>query len=142
MFCRPLPLQREILLWLALTSLAVSLAAVEIKSGGDAEQLYRVRRWTAENGLPQNTIKALVQTRDGYIWAGTLNGLARFDGVRFKVFDHGNTPEMKHDAIDDLAEDAKDGSLWIGTRDVLLRYRDGRFQRYSAEHGILGIVGV
>src|SRR5437899_6752019 len=64
--------------WLALASLSVRLAAAEVKSGADAKQFYRVSRWTAENGLPQNTIKALVQTRDGYIWVGTLNGLARF----------------------------------------------------------------
>src|SRR6266850_3333778 len=76
---------------------------------------YTVTRWSAERGLPQNSIKALLQTHDGYLWVGTLNGLARFDGVRFKVFDHNNTPEMTHDSINELVEDLKDGSLWIGT---------------------------
>src|SRR6185436_586380 len=76
---------------------------------------YRVTRWTAENGLPQNTIKALLQTSDGYLWLGTLNGLVRFDGVRFKTFDHSNTPEMISDTIDELVEDTEDGSLWIRT---------------------------
>src|ERR1044072_9453475 len=58
---------------------------------------YRVTRWTSENGLPQSSIMALVQSRDGYLWIGTLKGLVRFDGVKFKVFDHNNTPEMTHD---------------------------------------------
>ena len=102
---------------------------------------YRVTHWTVENGLPQNSINAMVQTRDGYLWLATLKGLARFDGVRFKVFDHNNTPEMTHDSINDLAEDRKDGSLWIGTGDGLLNYRDHRFERYGAEQGIHDGVG-
>jgi ligand-binding sensor domain-containing protein len=91
--------------------------------------------------LPQNSIKALAQTRDGYLWIGTLRGLARFDGVRFKVFDHGNVPAMKHDAINDLAVDAADGGLWIGTGEGLLYYRDHRFERYGGDQGINDPVG-
>src|ERR1041385_3980938 len=95
----------------------------QMREGNTAsEPRYRVTHWTAENGLPQNTIKALVQTRDGYLWLGTLKGLVRFDGMRFKVFDHNSTPEMTHDSINDLAVDEKDGGLWIGTGDGLLRY--------------------
>jgi signal transduction histidine kinase/ligand-binding sensor domain-containing protein len=107
----------------------------------DSRPEYRITHWTAENGLPQNSIKALAQTRDGYLWIGTLKGLVRFDGVRFKVFDHNNTPEMKEDAINDLALDAADGGLWIGTGDGLLRYQDHRFERYGAERGFRGGVG-
>ena len=59
-----------------------------------AQPEYRVTSWTAEKGLPQNTIKALLQTSDGYLWVGTLNGLARFDGLKFKIFNHRTTPEM------------------------------------------------
>jgi ligand-binding sensor domain-containing protein len=106
-----------------------------------SEPRYRVPRWTVENGLPQNSIKALAQTRDGYVWLGTLKGLARFDGVRFRVFDHGNTPEMTHDSINDLALDAADGGLWIGTGDGLLYYRDCRFERHGQQEGITGPVG-
>lgn len=101
----------------------------------------RVTRWTAENGLPQNNIKALLQTKDGYIWIGTLYGLARFDGFRFKIYDHSNTPEMVHDSINDLAEDTKDGSLWIGTGNGLLRYRKHQFERYGSDLGHIGSVG-
>ncbi|MCX6915193.1 MAG: triple tyrosine motif-containing protein, partial [Verrucomicrobia bacterium] len=102
---------------------------------------YRITHWTAENGLPQNSIKALAQTRNGYLWIGTLKGLARFDGVRFKVFDHGNVPAMKHDSINDLAVDVSDGGLWIGTGDGLLCYRDHRFERYGADQVVSNNVG-
>ena len=102
---------------------------------------YRITHWTTENGLPQNSIKALAQTRDGYLWIGTLKGLARFDGVRFKVFDHSSTPEMTHDSINDLAVDEKDGGLWIGTGAGLFYYRDHQFERYGQQEGITGPVG-
>src|SRR6266849_3913659 len=82
-----------------------------------AQPEYRVTSWTAEKGLPQNTIKALLQTSDGYLWVGTLNGLARFDGLKFKIFNHRTTPEMTSDAIDELVEDIEDRSLWIKAAD-------------------------
>src|SRR5271165_587698 len=52
---------------------------------------YLIRSWQTEEGLPQNSVTALVQTRDGYLWLGTYGGLVRFDGVRFTVFDSDNT---------------------------------------------------
>src|SRR5688572_2462029 len=51
--------------------------------------------WTTENGLPQNTVQAIVQTQDGYLWIGTQEGLVRFDGLNFSVFDKENTPAFK-----------------------------------------------
>ena len=47
---------------------------------------YRFDYWTADNGLPQNSVRDIVQTRDGYLWPATFDGLVRFDGVRFTVF--------------------------------------------------------
>jgi ligand-binding sensor domain-containing protein len=67
-----------------------------------------------EQGLPQNKVTAIVQTHDGYLWVGTYNGLARFDGVRFTVFDDSNTPELRSSRITSLFE-AADDALWIGT---------------------------
>ena len=77
--------------------------------------------------MPQNKVTAVVQTRDGYLWVGTYNGLARFDGVRFTVFDDNNTPELRNRRITSLFE-AADGTLWIGTEggDVS-QYKDGHF---------------
>lgn len=47
---------------------------------------YSIAAWSTEDGLPGNSVTALLQARDGYLWVGTTHGLARFDGVRFKVF--------------------------------------------------------
>jgi signal transduction histidine kinase/streptogramin lyase len=88
---------------------------------------YFTRTWQVEQGLPQNKVTAVVQTRDGYLWVGTYNGLARFDGVRFTVFDDNNTPELRSSRITSLFESA-DGTLWIGTESGdVSQYKDGRF---------------
>ena len=55
--------------------------------------------WLTENGLPQNTVQSIVQTQDGYLWIGTQEGLARFDGINFTVFDKENTPAFKSNDI-------------------------------------------
>jgi len=96
---------------------------------------YRFQVWKTEQGLPQNTVEAIHQTRDGYLWIGTRFGLARFDGVRFVTFKLANTPEMVNDTCRALAED-KDGSLWIGTDKGLLRWHNNAFRRYSTEDGL------
>lgn len=80
-----------------------------------------------EQGLPQNTVDAIVQDRDGYLWVATYNGLARFDGVRFTIFDTANTPEFRDSRITSLFEDAH-GTLWIGHETGSLTKLDhGRF---------------
>ena len=88
---------------------------------------YFTRTWQVEQGLPQNKVTAVVQTRDGYLWVGTYNGLARFDGVRFTVFNDNNTPELRSSRITSLFE-AADGTLWIGTESGdVSQYQDGHF---------------
>jgi ligand-binding sensor domain-containing protein/signal transduction histidine kinase len=88
---------------------------------------YSIDVWQTEQGLPQDSVTSVVQTRDGYLWLGTYNGLVRFDGVRFKIFDTHNTPEFGDSRITSLFEDA-DGTLWIGheTGD-LTQLRAGKF---------------
>ncbi len=76
--------------------------------------------WLTENGLPQNTVHSIAQTRDGYIWIGTEAGLARFDGVKFTIFDKQNTPQLKSNYIRALLAD-RQGALWIGTAEGLVR---------------------
>ncbi len=89
---------------------------------------YSVRTWQAEDGLPQDAVSAIVQTRDGYIWVGTYSGLARFDGVRFVVFDSSSTPELHSSRVTSLFE-ARDGSLWIGHEGgEVACMKAGRFQ--------------
>src|SRR6185436_7098370 len=82
---------------------------------GQAAAEYRFDVWTAaDSGLPQNTVCTLLQSRDGYLWVGTLDGLARFDGVRFTVFNRGNSPGLPSNRITALYENAA-GDLWAGT---------------------------
>jgi ligand-binding sensor domain-containing protein/signal transduction histidine kinase/CheY-like chemotaxis protein len=89
---------------------------------------YNHEVWRSENGLPQNSILAAAQTSDGYLWFGTYEGLARFDGARFTVFDRKNSPEMGESTTFALVEDAA-GVLWVGTRQGLLRMEDGQLRR-------------
>jgi len=87
--------------------LAVAVAG---SSPAPATPNYFTRTWQVEQGLPQIKVNAVVQTRDGYLWIGTYNGLARFDGVCFTVFNDNNTPELRSNRITSLFE-AGDGTL-------------------------------
>lgn len=98
---------------------------------------YLMDVWTTENGLPQNSVRVILQTRDGYLWLGTQEGLVRFDGVRFTVFNKANTAEIKDQSIYALCEDGE-GNLWAGTEyGYLIQFRDGKFtSRQLAQHGV------
>lgn len=97
---------------------------------------YVLDHWGTREGLPHDVVRAIVQTRDGYLWLATQGGLARFDGLVFTVFDQDNTPELGSDDIRSLHE-APDGTLWIGTHGGgLLSLRDGRFTRYGVADGL------
>jgi ligand-binding sensor domain-containing protein/signal transduction histidine kinase len=88
---------------------------------------YFTRTWRTEDGLPNDAVSAVTQTRDGYLWLATYDGLARFDGVSFTRFDSSTTPEMHSTRVTSLFEDTE-GNLWIGYETgELTRYRDGHF---------------
>jgi diguanylate cyclase (GGDEF)-like protein len=93
----------------------------------------RLSVWTSESGLPQNTIDVIVQTRDGYLWMGTEEGLARFDGARFVASDRQTAPALRSSFVSSLYE-APDGTLWIGTYGGgLARLRGGRIEAFHPE---------
>src|SRR5262245_15170188 len=71
-------------LWMFLTCCALIVGST-LCLGWASPHAFRIKSWKAEDGLPQNSVTSIVQTRDGYLWLGTFNGLARFDGVQFKV---------------------------------------------------------
>ena len=104
--------------------LGAVLSAVNAADATDAD--YLVRNWTTADGLPDNSVRAIVETPDGYLWMGTANGLARFDGVRFTSFDAANTPELNSANIFTLARD-RQGGLWLATRRGVFRYHAGKF---------------
>jgi diguanylate cyclase (GGDEF)-like protein len=93
--------------------------------------------WQDEQGLPQNDVLSIASTRDGYLWIGTEEGLARFDGVHFVVFDSGNTPGLKNNTITALFED-RDRNLWIGTLGGLFRMTRGVTAAYPVPEGLSG----
>ena len=70
---------------------------------------YVVERWSVEEGLPNNALMSVIQTRDGYLWIATWAGLARFDGVRFTTV----ADNLPNDHARAILEDA-DGSVWVG----------------------------
>jgi signal transduction histidine kinase/streptogramin lyase len=90
-----------------------------------------------ENGLPQNTVQALVQTRDGFVWAGTEVGLVRFDGNSFQVFDRNSSPALPGNDIRCLLA-TRDGALWIGTSEGLARWKDGVVTAFTTKDGLPG----
>jgi ligand-binding sensor domain-containing protein/signal transduction histidine kinase len=93
------------------------------------------KAWSSENGLPQNSVHRILQTRDGYLWIATEGGVARFNGIQFTVFNQESEPTFTSNDTCCLAED-RSGGLWIGTSDGLLRYAGGAFRRYTTADGL------
>jgi ligand-binding sensor domain-containing protein len=88
---------------------------------------YQQSVWQKQQGLPENAVQGMIRTRDGYMWLGTVDGAARFDGVRFTVFNSTNTPEIRGTIVPFLFEDNA-GVLWLATDNGgLARYAEGRF---------------
>jgi ligand-binding sensor domain-containing protein len=92
--------------------------------------------WGPDQGLTQKDVWAIVQTPDGYLWIGTMEGLLRFDGVSFTLFDKRSTPGLKQSYILSLFVDSR-GILWIGTKGGgLTRLQAGQFATYTTEQGL------
>ena len=95
---------------------------------------YASDHWRTRDGLPQATVGAIAQTKDGYIWLATEEGLVRFDGVRFTVFDSTNSA-LTDNYISGVSA-GRDGSLWVRTPETLYRYRAGTLQPLCAGNSI------
>jgi len=96
----------------------------------------RLEKWTTEDGLPGETVKSIIQTRDGYLWIGTQAGIARFDGVKFTVFDQNNVKELRGTECSVLLE-GRGGELWIGTiGGGLTKYEGGKFTTFGQAEGL------
>ena len=97
---------------------------------------YVHQTWTADDGLPQNSAASILQSRDGYIWFATQEGLARFDGVEFRVFDRRNTKELPASWYVRMKEDSA-GALWLrptGFAPGIVRYHDGVFTSFDTSN--------
>lgn len=102
----------------------------------DIRSEYSVQVWTKYDGLPSNAIYGMIKGDDGFFWIGTSNGLARFDGSEFKVFNAANTPQIKANIAADLYKDRK-GRIWFtnGGAGLLVKEHD-KFNRISEEDGL------
>ena len=131
------PLALLLLLAAAKHSVFVSWGSELVTHIGD----YTLQNWQVEQGLPQVSVTAIAQTPDGYLWVGTFNGLARFDGVRFTIFDEENTPALGNSAIAQLQVD-EHGALWIVTvAGGLVRMAGGQFTQVMKENARILISG-
>ena len=90
-----------------MTSLAVPTAGQSL--------FENPKRITEKDGLPGNSVRAIVQDGDGFIWIGTTDGLCRFDGSQFKIFQH--NPEDTTSLIDNRVQNlmVDDDKLWVAT---------------------------
>ncbi len=137
------PMQRSFCLAFILIILAISVASQGGRTGNTkapvwaAGQQYGFDVWTTENGLPQNTVTAIAQSPDGYLWLSTFDGLARFDGVHFTIFDTGNTPGITNNRFSGMFVDADDSVLAFTESGLLTVYRDGVFVTYSPLNGLI-----
>ncbi len=96
---------------------------------------YILEAWEVEQGLPQSSVTALAQTGDGYLWLGTQEGLARFDGFKFTAFDKRTVRGFPNNHINVLLA-ARDGSLWAGTYGGLVQHHGGTFRFYGRSEGL------
>jgi ligand-binding sensor domain-containing protein/signal transduction histidine kinase len=93
------------------------------------------RVWQVKDGMPQNQVRAMLQTRTGYIWVATNDGLAKFDGARFVTFNRENTPALRSNIFTSLYED-RAGTLWIGSDGGLVRFSNGQFTTFTTAQGL------
>ena len=111
---------------------------VSIWFGPSARAQYRSDVWTADNGLPQNVIRSIRQTNDGYLWIATFDGLARFDGMHFTIFNKSNTPGMASNRFGSMYKDQR-GDLWLTTEaGGVTRYHNGTFRTFGQREGVPG----
>ena len=122
------------LLLIVSTGLVPSPALLAAPPPVSGEQDFLMSYWETEDGLPQSSATSIAQTPDGFLWVGTFEGLARFDGVRFQTFNKSSAPELPNNSILRLHCD-REGRLWISTQSGLVTYQDGQWRRYGATNG-------
>ncbi len=118
---------------------ARSIAFVAIfafSAGQGAAAQYRSTQWTADSGLPQNSIRGMVHAADGYLWVATLDGIAKFDGIQFTVFNKSNTLGITSNRFTGMAAGVA-GDLWFSSEDRnLVRYHAGHFEQAAETAGL------
>lgn len=97
---------------------------------------YNLEFFTTSNGLPQNSVEAILQSQDYYLWLATQEGIAKFDGFQFRIFNKKNTDAIKHNYFSTIFEDSQ-GNIWFGTiGGGLVVYNGVDFLSYTIEDGL------
>jgi ligand-binding sensor domain-containing protein len=123
-------------LWLGWCALALLAGGGRLGAVALTDSPYTVESWSTEEGLPQSSVLAVIQTHDGYLWLGTGKGLVRFDGDQFTIFNEFTTAGLGSDQVVFLFEDSQT-NLWVGTDTAgVAVIRNGQVQKVS-----LGPVG-
>jgi diguanylate cyclase (GGDEF)-like protein len=99
---------------------------------------FNLQTWQTQQGLHHNMVQSIAQTPDGYLWFGTWEGVARFNGFEFTIFNPQNVPELKDRGVRALLV-AQDGALWMGTtRGGVTRHKDGEWTTFTRDDGLAG----
>lgn len=123
---------------IGLITLFVCFHAVAYSQDIDVHSSYVLDQWTVDDGLPVNNVVDILQAQNGYLWLATFDGLARFDGVKFNVFQSEQYPGLPSNRIVEITE-TPDGSIWMLTeQSFIVQFRDGQFIHHREETGLNG----
>ncbi len=118
--------------WLLIPGLLASLEVGPVPLRAQTPAV-RFEHLSVEAGLSHSAVLDIEQDRFGFLWLGARNGLNRYDGYRFRVFQHDpeDPTSLSAGIVFALVED-RQGELWIGTRNGLNRFHraEERFIRY------------
>lgn len=128
--CSALPLK------LLIPALLVCAGSALGLDPGRAAGEFARRAWQTDSGLPQNTVHSVAQTQDGYVWVATEEGLARFDGLTFRIYDRQNTPALRSNDVRALLAGARSGDLWVCTAAGVARLSGGEWRTFTAADGL------
>jgi PAS domain S-box-containing protein len=107
-----------------LCAMAVFIPALRALDPEKSVFQFNCENWTRQTGLPAEKISSIAQTKDGFLWLGTQNGLVRFDGLEFKTVPI-DLPQAQGQEVRKLCQ-ASDGGLWFGIQDGGFGHYDGR----------------
>ena len=129
--------QARVARWLAwVLAGLLGLLALPLVAAPRALNEYSRDVWTTRQGLPHNLVSAIAQTPEGYLWFGTWEGLARYNGLDFRTFDRGNVPALEDNGVRVLRV-AADGALWMGTsRGGIYRHAGEEWTALTTRQGL------
>ena len=116
------------------------------------DEHYYFKNLSVQNGLSQNTVNAILQDKQGFMWFGTKDGLNRYDGLSFRQFKHDGRSQRSigNNFITALYEDAE-GNIWVGTdvglyiyypeNDSFRHFEELSAEETKIEHTVTAIVG-